>query len=184
MKYISKMTQTFTEGALLLFLVLTLGQAGHAEVCTVDRLTDAGEGEGPRGDLRYCITSARSGEDTITFEVTGTINLTRALLELTASVTIEGPGAENLTVRRDTGGDYRIFTVGPSTTVVLSGLTTADGQTEQGGGIYVAGGRLTLIASILSNNRAVGRPGGLLEHGGPGLVGALEVQKAYYDKLK
>src|SRR5262245_27787872 len=59
-------------------------------VYTVDRLTDLGEGAGLAGDLRYCITQANAapGDDTITFGVTGTINLTMysSLPNLTGSV--------------------------------------------------------------------------------------------------
>ena len=73
---------------------------------TVDHLTDDPVGEGLNGSLRYCITHAADGDD-ITFGegVTGTINLTGALPNLTHSISIEGPGADLLTVRRDTGGD-------------------------------------------------------------------------------
>ena len=54
---------------------------------TVDRLTDLGEGSGLSGDLRYCITHAADGDD-ITFGdgITGAINLTRALPDLTQAV--------------------------------------------------------------------------------------------------
>ena len=75
--------------------------------CTVSVLTDTGE----KGDLRYCITQAADG-DTISFKVSGTISLTRALPALTHSISIEGPEPDTLTVRRDTGGNYRIFMVG------------------------------------------------------------------------
>src|SRR6266571_2709405 len=68
-------------------------------VYTVDRLADTGAGSDLAGDLRYCITHATSGEDTITFGVAGTINLTKALPDLSKSVTIEGPGPDQLTVR-------------------------------------------------------------------------------------
>src|SRR5688500_2685497 len=77
---------------------------------TVDRLTDAGQGTALAGDLRYCITQAQNG-DSITFTARGVINLTRALPSLNRNVSIEGPGAGLLSVRRDTGGSYRIFTV-------------------------------------------------------------------------
>src|SRR5262245_45825917 len=78
---------------------------------TVDHLADDGIGTGTfSGDLRYCLTTATDG-DTINFSVTGTINLTAALPAITHNVTITGPGADQLTVRRDTGGNYRIFTV-------------------------------------------------------------------------
>jgi len=76
----------------------------------------------------------------ITFAVTGTVNLTWALPDLTRSVTIEGLGRDLLTVRRESGGNYRIFTMVGEPTVVISGLTIADGRAEQGGGIYVMRG--------------------------------------------
>src|SRR5262245_41805140 len=63
---------------------------------TVDRLTDSGAGSGLAGDLRYCLTQAADG-DSIQFSVTGTINLTQALPDLTHSISIEGPGASSLT---------------------------------------------------------------------------------------
>src|SRR5262249_9660275 len=79
-------------------------------VCLVDRLTDLGEGKSFVGDLRYCIGQAQD-KDSIQFAVNGTINLTRALPDLTRSISIEGPGADLLTVRRSTGEYYRIFKV-------------------------------------------------------------------------
>src|SRR5262249_21370949 len=88
--------------------------------CTVDRLTDLGQGAGSAGDLRYCLTQAQSG-DHIAFGVTGTINLTRALPDLTRNVSIDGSGADQLTVRRDTGGNYRIFTVAAGANVSMTG---------------------------------------------------------------
>src|SRR5262245_40501299 len=66
-----------------------------------------------------------------------------------------GPGANLLTVRRDTGGNYRIFTVSAFATVGISGLTVADGTTAQGGGIYSTGS-LALAYSAVSGNKADG----------------------------
>src|SRR5262249_25077259 len=96
-------------------------------VCLVDRLTDLGEGKELMGDLRYCLTQAQD-KDSIQFAVQGAINLTRALPDLTRSISIEGPGASMLTVRRNTFGGYRIFTVTSSATVSLSGLTISNGS--------------------------------------------------------
>src|SRR5262249_54063287 len=100
-------------------------------VCTVDRLTDnqpAGGGEGGNGmgDLRWCVIESLSQADAINFSVIGTINLAGALPDLTHGVNIEGPGADFMTVRRDTGGDYRIVTVASGATVLISGLTIAN----------------------------------------------------------
>src|SRR6266851_1271421 len=156
-------------GILVVFICSSLPVCAQS-VFIVDRLTDTGEGSGLMGDLRYCITNGTSGQDTITFGITGTINLTGALPELHTSVTIAGPGADQLTVRRDTGGNYRIFTVtGNTTTVVISDLTVANGRTTQGGGVYVYSGNLTLSSSILSDNQAVGANGPY--PGGPGPSG-------------
>src|SRR5262249_8205110 len=153
---------------LVIAVLSAITSAEAQQTFTVDRLTDAGEGGGFSGDLRYCITNAIAG-DTITFDVVGTINLTRALPELNRSISIEGPGADLLAVRRDTGGVYRIFTVTGTPTIVISGLTIGNGRAVGadaanggpgqpggngedgfGGGIYLSGGRLEINFSTLA----------------------------------
>jgi parallel beta-helix repeat protein len=124
----------------------------------VDRLTDTGDGMGLTGDLRYCITNAVDG-DHVAFAdgVTGTINLTGALPDLSHSISIDGPGVASLTVRRDTGGYYRIFTVDSGTTVSLAGLTIANGFSYSWGGGILNSGTLTLTnATVSGNSGAVG----------------------------
>jgi len=144
-------------------LIVTLFSAASAQAqqtFSVDRLTDAGEGDGLVGDLRYCITNAIDG-DTITFTVTGTINLTTVLPDLTRSINIEGPGSKLLTVQRSTGGEYRIFT--NRAVVSISGLTITGGTSGQvetgclrpgalGGGVYNSG-TLTLNDCVISDSR-------------------------------
>ena len=67
---------------------------------TVDETTDTGAGSGTSGDLRYAITQANANPgSTIQFSVSGTIALESALPELTANVTIDGPGASDLTIQ-------------------------------------------------------------------------------------
>src|SRR5262249_27926889 len=97
-------------------------------VCTVDRLTDnkpAGRGEGGNGmgDLRWCVIESVYQADTIDFAVTGTINLAAVLPTLIRSVSIDGPGADLVTVRRDSGGNYTIFYVAGGITAGITGLT-------------------------------------------------------------
>jgi hypothetical protein len=104
------------------------------------------------GDLRYCIEQEQDG-DSIQFSVKGTINLTGALPPVTRSISIEGPGANLLTVRRDTGGSYGIFTVSGSATASISDLTIRNGRALSGGGILNAG-TLTITNSIISENAA------------------------------
>jgi hypothetical protein len=139
-------------------------------VFTVDRLTDTGEGNGLAGDLRYCITNATSGEDAIHFAVTGNIKLTHALPNLDTSVRIEGPGPTLLSVKNNTGGSYRIFTVNSGTTVAITGLTVTRGYGE-GGGIYNAGS-LTLRNSVVSQNDTGGYGGGIYNSGTMAILGS------------
>ncbi len=104
-----------------------------------------------------------SGNGVIGFAVTGTINLTGALPTI-FDLTINGPGAGSLTVRRDTGGDYRIFTVGGHVTASINGLTITNGLAANasggiGGGILNSG-TLSMSNCVVSGN-ATANQGGL-----------------------
>lgn len=65
------------------------------------------------GSLRQAITDAGNtpGENVINFQagVTGMINLEAALPSLSNALTINGPGADLLTVRRNVNIAFRIF---------------------------------------------------------------------------
>ncbi len=91
---------------------------------TVNALTDSGTGSGLTGDLRYCVTHATSGNDTIDFAagLSGTINLQSALPTLNASVAIQGPGAKVITVDGGTSPEYG-FNVDGGAQVQITGLT-------------------------------------------------------------
>jgi hypothetical protein len=119
--------------------------------CHVVRLGDFGAGADlggghSRGDLRYCITKTNSdaGADTILLERAGTINLTGPLPNLSDDVLIAGIGADQVTVRRDTGGDYRIITVDANVDAQLFGLTIANGFVQGSGNSGSGGGILNL----------------------------------------
>jgi hypothetical protein len=116
------------------------------------------------GSLRDAIEGANAnmGADVVDATgVGGTINLASALPDLSDDVTINGPGAGVLTVRRDTGGDYRIFTVSSGVTAEISGLTIADGSVaDQGGGISNAG-TLTVGESVVTGNNSADDGGGI-----------------------
>ena len=116
--------------------------------------------------------NAQAGNDVITFDANvfptagpaKTINLSRPLPDLASNVEIRGPGAAVLTVRRDIGGNYRIFTVPGGNTVIISGLTIAAGfangarfPDDSGGGIFNEG-TLTVIDCVLSGNTATISP--------------------------
>ena len=131
---------------------------------TVNTLADTVADDGVTS-LREAITAANNwaGDDIINFSVTGTINLTGALPDLSSNIQIHGPGAASLTVRRNTGGDYGIFTVAGGTTVVLDGLTISNGSGYYGGGILNYG-TLAVSNSTLSGNAAA-YGGGILNFG-------------------
>ncbi|VXD17863.1 putative aggregation factor core protein MAFp3, isoform C [Planktothrix serta PCC 8927] len=83
------------------------------------------------GSLRQAILNAHSllGEDTITFAdqaSSGVINLTSALPGINSDIIFDGPGADQLTIRRDTGGDYNIFNVNGGN-VTFEGLKLTNG---------------------------------------------------------
>ena len=130
---------------------------------TVNSLGDTGTGSGTSGDLRYCITQADQtpGDNTINFSVTGPITLYSPLPDLsntTGLMDIEGPGAANLTVARNSAAgtpDFGVFTVDSSVTASLNGLTISGGLTASGGaGIYNAGS-LTVTSSAIDDNSAM-----------------------------
>ncbi len=143
--------------------------------CHVTRLTDMGVGKGFRGDLRYCINKVNDepGPDVIDFSVTGTINLTGVLPDLASDVDIQGPGASLLVVRRDTTGNYRIFTVAGGT-VSIRGLTVTNGSETVGGGIYNQG-------TLLLDDVAVAFNSGKEQGGGVYNAGQLEVYNSRID---
>jgi CSLREA domain-containing protein len=107
--------------------------------------------------------AAGGGPDTITFSAKGTINLTSALPNIVESLTITGPGVNSLTVRRDTGGDYRIFNIS-SGSVSISNLTINNGKASTGGGIQNTG-TLSLTNCMISGNTVSDNGGGILSSG-------------------
>jgi predicted outer membrane repeat protein len=130
-------------------------------------------GDFSRGDLRFCINHANNnpGPDTIKIPVNGTINLTEPLPDLASDMEINGPGSELLTIRRDTGGDYRLIMVAGGT-VTISGVTLANGRADVGGGIYNQGTLLLDHVNVTSNESTGGQGGGIYS------VGALVITES------
>jgi hypothetical protein len=128
---------------------------------TVDHLVDDMVGQGQSGSLRYCITNGTDG-DSIQFGVTGTINLTGALPDLSHSISIEGPGPDQLTV----DGSTRKFKVLSGATVSISGLTVAHGYVSfMGGGIFNAGTLTLNDATLIDNHTSSAYGGGIWNEG-------------------
>jgi CSLREA domain-containing protein len=127
---------------------------------TVDTLADENDGSCGDGDcsLRDAIAVAQTG-DTIDFGVTGTITLTLGQLTIGTDLTINGPGASSLILSGDDAS--RVFWINENINATISGLTIADGQAQDGGGIFNQGGILNMSNCTLSGNRATYDGGGI-----------------------
>ncbi|MGH9847516.1 MAG: putative Ig domain-containing protein, partial [Blastocatellia bacterium] len=88
----------------------------------------------------------------INFSVTGTINLTGVLPDLAVGMNINGPGANLVTVRRNTGGDYRVFNVTAGVTTIF-GLTISNGRDSIGAGVRNSA-TLTIDNCAITGNTA------------------------------
>jgi hypothetical protein len=128
--------------------------AGQAATFPVTNTNNSGA-----GSLRQAILNANAivDADVIPINVTGTINLASELPQLKNTLEIVGPGADQLTIRRNTGGNYRILFVSGAT-VTISDVTIRDGRAvngTNGGGIYNTGD-LTLRRCEVRSNTAIG----------------------------
>ena len=116
------------------------------------------------GSLRQALAEAIDG-DTINFAVTGTIGLTSGELLVARSITIAGPGAENLAVNGN--NQSRVFHIASGQTVTISGLTITNGHaSDSGGGIYNDHAVLILDDCTISDNSASGNLGGGIHNDG------------------
>jgi CSLREA domain-containing protein len=147
--------------------------------------------------LREAINAANAdaGAETITFDGTVfaapgpyTINLLSVLPDITTDMTINGPGAKVLTVKRNAAPQFRVLFVTNGAFVSITGLTINNGSTSgsgggifvtsnsnlavtrvavtgntagAGGGIYLASGTLNVIESTISSNQSQSDGGGL-----------------------
>ena len=118
-------------------------------------LTVTNNNDSGKGSLRFEIAAASTG-DTINFssKLKGeTITLTSGELLITESLTINGPGANQLSVSGNNAS--RVFEVAAGQNVTISGLTITKGYAaEQGGGILNDGSNLTLSGDDISRNVA------------------------------
>jgi hypothetical protein len=107
------------------------------------------------GSLRQAIADAAPG-DTINFAVTGTITLTSAELVINKDLTIQGPGAQVLTISgNNTMRVFRLENSSSRINVTLSDLKIANGLADYGGGIYSFNtGLINIIRCNISRNTA------------------------------
>ena len=115
------------------------------------------------GSLRQALADANNG-DTIDIAVAGTIGLTTGELPVTRSITISGPGAQNLTINGN--NQSRVFHIASGQTVTISGLTIANGHaSDYGGGIYNDHAVLVLNNCVINGNSAANIGGGIHNDG-------------------
>jgi hypothetical protein len=133
-----------------------------AATFTVTNTDDAGP-----GSLRQAVIDANAapGADDIAFTVVppATISLLSGLPQVTGPLTITGPGASNLTIRRDPGaaGNFRIFdiTATAAPAVIITGVTLTGGNAPIGGAVRAEGPSLALTvadSAISGNNAGLG----------------------------
>jgi hypothetical protein len=134
-------------------------------------LTVTNDNDSGTGSLRAALASAASG-DKIKFasSADGTITLSSGPLVVDTSVTIDGPGADKVTISGN--NTFQDLQVQANVTATVSGLTITDGTAPTtypdsgGGGIFNAG-TLTLANCVVSNNNGgvYGVGGGILNNG-------------------
>jgi hypothetical protein len=116
----------------------------RAATITVTNTNDSGP-----GSWRQALRVANEG-DTINFAVAGTITLTSGGLSVNKSLTISGPGNDQLSI--DGNQALLVFGIFPDKTATISGLTIRNGQT----GIWNENGTLTVNNCAVSGNSEVG----------------------------
>ncbi|MDX6611148.1 MAG: fibronectin-binding autotransporter adhesin [Blastocatellia bacterium] len=134
------------------------------------------------GSLRQAITDANASADTsaINFQagLTGTITLLSALPDLSTSMSINGSGANQISVQRSTAGgtpNFRIFRISSGAAVAIRGLTISNGKFINSGDLgagVLNNGTLTLASCNIYGNQAVDLPerGGGIYSDGPSLM--------------
>src|SRR5690349_10344470 len=165
----------------LLLLVLCAAfvpaASAAADPYSVTNTKDSGE-----GSLRAVIieTNSHPGQDIISIEPPGTIELQSALPVIFDPVSIFGLGADRLEVRRvGAAPDFSIFTISTDADpTYLNGFTISNGRAAFGGGIRNAEGSLDLSGITLRGNEAVaeGDADDHAEGGGVYSEGPLELQ--------
>lgn len=160
---------------------------------TVDTLVDEmnGVGTGAGTSLREAIAAA-AADETIDFSVTGVINLTvgssnsSKQLTINKSLTINGPGANLLTIKAfdptsatKNGDGSRVFTIDDANAanllnVSISGLTLTGGDVNTAGGAIISSENLVVTDCVVSGNTTVINS---LYYGGGGIHSKATISK-------
>jgi len=141
--------------------------------CTLGEAITSANGNADAG----CAGAGPYGDDTINITATGTLSLTGTLTPITSKIDINGPGAGQLDIHRQSGGDYRVLSVNGGGDAEISGVTISNGRLTTlgaaGAGIQNAG-FLVLEDSVVRDSQVsvaddVGNPsaggGGIFNSG-------------------
>src|SRR5205085_3449558 len=111
------------------------------------------------GSLRDAVANACNGS-TITFQpgLSGTINLTTGEIAIPTNLTIQGPGANVITVNGN--NTTRVFSIPPGLDVNINDLTVTGGRGDFGGGIFHLNSALSLRRVVLAGSTATSGSGG------------------------
>lgn len=177
----------------LLAVAVAHAIAGGASAATIAVNSLDDDGDGGNCTLREALVSANndaaggngcadgSGADVIEFDgslsLPATITLSGSALPVTSAVTLDGPGADRLTISGDGVSNARVMTIDDGTAtaqpVIISGLTLANGSTSfdgmtantgKGGAVFNTED-LAIHESALSGNEAY--TGGAIANYGP-----------------
>ena len=145
---------------------------GTDGLCTLrEAITAANSDTASGATAGECAAGSNSESDTISLTgLTGTITLGSALPNITSELSINGPGASQLTISGN-NSNFRVFTIILSSGLVsFSGLTIANGHiNDVGGGIYTqSGANVNITDSTINNNFAI--LGGGIGNGGTGVM--------------
>ena len=139
-------------------------ELNQASSFTVTNTSDSGA-----GSLRQAIQDANASSTavTINFDLTypATITLTGGTLNVTQSVTIHGPGANDLTI--DGNHNLQILSIASGKDVVISGLKFANGSNDNGGAIFNSG-NVVISESVFTGNNSL--QGGAINNQSGGTV--------------
>lgn len=106
--------------------------SAHANTIIVTNTNDSGP-----GSLRQAVADANDRDTINATHVSGSIGLSSGELFVSKNVTINGPGAEKLSVENTRSS--RVFEFTSAAVVTISGLAINSGHAVVGGGIYNAG---------------------------------------------
>lgn len=163
-------------------LVVQPGSVSAAtfEVNSTDDAPDLSPGDGvcqsTQGNctLRAALeeSNATPAADIVSFAsgIGTTIVLTRGTLPIDSDVVINGPGADQLTVRRDEPTGQVFFASGQADTSTINGLTISGGGGDGAGGGIFNRAHLTINDSVVTNNATTTTGGGIYNQGGTVIV--------------